>query len=453
MRKVIVLLVAMSLIILSSACSTQDNVKSENIKRYDNIQQSDEIIKEQEIEYDYYYTKSENIVLKDEKGEKIRSLNLHERVGILNEKDSTCYVLDARNNKGYVNKSDLIKSFEQDIPKPYDDVKYGSFDLKKNSYEKLKYIKGIYVPISDINNIDSVLKSIENTEINAIIIDYKADSGNILFDSTVASDVLPEANTVMVSDGKEFIKKLKDKDLYVIARIVVFNSPIYAKEYPDSLITNSAGNPYYYNEMTWISPHDRTFWEYIYALSAEAIDYGFDEVQYDVVRFPEITEGGVDLKNKNDESMVSTIQKFLIGAKIQLYEKDSMLSVNVVGWTTTAIDDLDIGQQWESISNVVDVISPKIYPSHYASGTYDLEKPSSNPYFVVSSAAEDAKDRNANLKTPALIRPWIQDFSNGDKYGKKEVGLQIKALKDQGIIGFMMFNPKGDYHLNVLTSR
>ncbi len=446
MKRIILIFFALLLALLVS-CSG-DSVKARKIEQYDNVESTDEEIKKQEIDYDYYYTKSKNIILKDIKGNRIRVLNLHERMGVINEEGSKYHVVDSFNNKGYLNKSDLIKSFEQKISKKYEGVLYDFFDLKQINDRAAKEIRGIYVPLGKVNKIDDILKSIENTGINTIVVDYKSDYDTILFDSEVAKKVLPAANTRIVADGKKFVKKLKDKNIHLIARIVVFKSPIFAEKYPETIITKTSGKPYYNHGTKWVSPYNRKLWEYIYDLSKEAIDYGFDEIQYDYVRFPVIDIKNVDLKNAQNETKTSAIQKFLIGAKARLLSSKIVISADVFGWSTTAVDDIGIGQQWEAVSNVVDVISPMVYPSHYSRGIYGIAIPNKEPYKLVKNAVKDGLYRNTNLKSPASIRPWIQDFTDGFSYGQQQVNAQIKALEEHGIRNFLIWNPNGVYHLN-----
>ncbi len=445
MRKMSLLLLV--IIIISTTACGGDRVKATKIESFDNVESIDVDMKKQEVDYDYYYTKSKNIVLRDKKSKKVRVLNLHERVGVIEEEGSKYHVVDSMNNKGYLNKSDLIKSFDQNIKKKYKGVLYDFFGLKQIVDSNGNGIKGIYIPLGKISDIDKILDSIEGTEINALVLDYKSDYGSILFDSEVAKKMVPKANNIWVKDKEAFMKKLKDKNLYLIARIVVFKSPFFADQYPETIITKTDGKPYYNHGTKWASPYDRKLWKYIYDLSNEAIEAGFDEIQYDYVRFPVINIKNVDLKNKNNETKTAAIQKFLMGAKTNLLDRGVIVSADVFGWSTTAIDDIGIGQQWESVSNVVDVISPMIYPSHYSRNIYGIRIPNKEPYKLVKYAVRDGIYRNTNLKSPASIRPWIQDFNDGYPYRQKEVNDQIKALKEKGIDTFLIWNPNGKYHL------
>lgn len=193
-------------------------------------------------------------------------------------------------------------------------------------------------------------------------------------------------------------------------------------------------------------------WNYITAIAQEAAANGFDEIQYDYIRFPENAkqvDKQVAFANPTNVSKAENILAFLQSSKKKLNDYPVYVSADVFGLTTTATDDMGIGQIWENIAPNVDYISPMTYPSHYAKGTYGISNPDDFPYDIMFRAAQDAKQRNQNLKeagqTPAIIRPWIQDFDYLRNYTATDVKNQIKALEEQGITQYLIWNAANSY--------
>lgn len=322
--------------------------------------------------------------------------------------------------------------------------------------------KAVYVSLhSAISNIDKFIELANETQINAFVIDVKDDFGYMLFHSKAAETYCPSANVnFAIKDMKAFMKKLKDNNIYAIARIVTFKDTMYVDEYPERIITyKSSGKPYKSrDDMYWASPHDRQLWEYDVAVAKEAADYGFNEIQFDYVRFPALSaskEAQLDFRKTEEETEAETIQKFLNYAYDALSEKEVYVAADIYGQVGSVADDMGIGQYWEAVSNEIDYVSPMMYPSHYGEGVYGLSVPDAYPYETVYHCAKDSLERNENISTPALIRPWIQDFTapwviGHISYGIQELEEQIKALQDLGIHEFMLWNPANKYHEEAL---
>ncbi|SKC85711.1 putative glycoside hydrolase [Maledivibacter halophilus] len=342
----------------------------------------------------------------------------------------------------------------------------GYKELDLTPQEKQEYegnprveVKGVYVTIHSAGGkkIDKLIEMAKETNINTFVIDVKDDSGNMLFATEAAEKYSPEANKkVPIKDIEAFMKKLKDNNIYTIARIVSFKDPKYAKRNPDrDIVYKSNGKPYTNRDgIIWVSPHDRQLWEYNIGVSKEAAEVGFNEIQFDYVRFP-ASNGGkldkhLDYRNKLGESKPLTIQRYLKYAKEKLSPHKVYISADVYGLVGSVSDDMGLGQYWEAISNVVDYISPMMYPSHYGERVYGLPVPDAAPYKTVYRSTKDSVTRNKNIETPAIIRPWIQDFTatwvDGHiRYGAKEVKAQIKALEDNGVKEYLLWNPGNSY--------
>jgi len=322
-------------------------------------------------------------------------------------------------------------------------------------------VKGIYLTIHSasnaLNRLDKLIEFANETEINAFVIDVKDDYGNMLFPTEAAEKFQTNANNkAPIKDIQALIKKLKDNNIYTIARIVSFKDPKYAARYPEKAITyRSNGQPYMNRDgIIWLSPHDRQLWEYNIEVSKEAARAGFNEIQFDYVRFP-ASNGGkmdkfVDYKNELGESKPVTIQRYLKYAYEELSPLEVYISADIYGQVGSVADDMGLGQYWEAVSNVVDYVSPMMYPSHYGNNVYGLPVPDAYPYETIDRGIKDAIERNKNIETPAKIRPWIQDFTapwvqGHIKYGVEEVKAQVKALKENGINEFMLWNPSNRY--------
>ena len=364
---------------------------------------------------------------------------------------------DANSALGIVKYDALTDTLTAFISKPYENVEYGAFE-KNAFYEDNPPIdaKGVYLTgnSATTSKLDALIELADTSEINTFVIDVKDDNGYLLFESETAARLNPQANGhVYIDDIEAFITRLKEHNIYLIARIVTFKSPIYARANPDRAIVYKSGGGLYSDAdgLIWASAHNRELWEYNVGVAKEAAALGFNEIQFDYVRFPAISnKEKYDFRNPNSESQVETIQNFLKYAYGELSPEHVYIGADVFGWAATAINDVGIGQHWEALSNVVDYICPMVYPSHYGPNIFGLAVPDAKPYETIYYAIEDSKARNSNLETPALIRPWIQDFTASwvkghISYGAEELTLQIEALEEQGIASYMIWNSRNNY--------
>ncbi len=338
-----------------------------------------------------------------------------------------------------------------------------------SSFEKIEYsdnkrvkVRGIYVTIHSAAGarLESLLELAENTDINAFVIDVKDDYGTMLFKTDAAAKYAPSANDkAPVKDIDALLKKLKEKNIYTIARIVSFKDPTYASYNMEKvIIKKDTGQPFVNSDnITWVSPHDRNLWDYNISVAKEAAKAGFNEIQFDYVRFP-ASNGGkldavLDYRNTENEGKPETIQNYLKLAYKELSPEHVYISADVYGLVGSVPDDMQLGQYWESVSNYTDYISPMMYPSHYANGTYGVAIPDADPYATLFQGAKDAVLRNQNLQTPAIIRPWIQSFTASwvkghISYGPSEIDAQIKALRDAGVDEYLLWNASNKYNIN-----
>lgn len=361
-------------------------------------------------------------------------------------------------------KSDMI---EKDRTKVLDK------NLRKSDFtkiEKLSYknnprrndIRGIYISEASVGykkRMDNLINLTKTSDINAFVIDVKDDFGNILFKTEAEKKYLGSNNkNYVVKDINKFVKKMKDNNIYLIARIVSFKSPRYSKKNPDkAIIRRSNGLPYAKKDgVPWSTAYNRDLWEYNIAVAREAAKAGFNEIQFDYVRFPASNGGKLDkelnYRNDKNETKPEAIQKYLKYARKELSPLNVYISADIYGQVGTSYDDMGLGQHWETISNVVDFICPMAYPSHYGKGVYGLTNPDANPYKTIYYSTLDGINRNANIDSPSNIRPWLQAFTakwvkGHIPYGKKEIKAQTKALKDLGINEYLLWSASNKYDI------
>lgn len=331
-------------------------------------------------------------------------------------------------------------------------------NLNIQGNERIK-VKGVYVTRNSAvgKNLDYLLELVEKTEINTFVIDVKDDYGAMLFETKAAAKYNPIANKKAITkDIESLMKKLKEKNVYTIARIVSFKDPLYTNAHLDKAIMKKGTNtPFKSSDgLRWASPHDRDLWNYNIEVAKEAAKAGFNEIQFDYVRFPASNGGkldaSLDYRNPLNETKPETIQNYLKYAREELKDYKVYIGSDVFGLVGSVTDHMGIGQHWEAMSNASDIICPMMYPSHYGSGVYNLKTPDAKPYETVYKSTYDAIKRNENLETPAIIRPWIQDFTatwvkGHIRYGKEELKAQIKALNDLGIEEYMLWNAANKY--------
>ncbi len=325
--------------------------------------------------------------------------------------------------------------------------------------------RGIYLTKYSASNdrLDKLIEMTKRTKINTFVIDVKDDKGHMLFPTKAAEKYSPDANKhATVKDIEALMKKLKENNIYTVARIVSFKDPTYTSHHPDrAIIYRDSGKPFTNSDgLIWASAYDKVLWEYNLEVSKEAAEAGFNEIQFDYVRFP-ASDGGkldksLDYRNTEGESKPQAIQDYLKYAREKLAPLNVYISADVYGLVGSVADDMSLGQYWEAVSNVVDYICPMMYPSHYANGTYGLPVPDAYPYETVFHSAKDSAARNKNIETPGTIRPWIQDFTapwvpGHITYSDKQVKEQISALEENGIGEYLLWNAGNRYSEGAVT--
>lgn len=311
--------------------------------------------------------------------------------------------------------------------------------------------------LDEVNKLEKALGIAKASEINALVIDVKNDHGLVTWTSDLEIVKQVGSNTnVPFNDYTPLFDYLDKNDIYTIARIVAFKDPLFAKAKPDHAILLKAGGVYLDNAgESWVNPFSEYVWNYVVSISKEAALRGFDEIQYDYVRFPDraatynpITE----FPGRNDRDKDEGIEDFLAFARKELEPYNVHVSADVFGIVTHSWDDIpdDIGQTWRKVANQVEYICPMIYPSHYGTGVYGFEVPDRHPYEVARIAVMEAIERNASQKDPAIIRPWFQGFSapwvrGNIKYDAKAISDQMVAASELGVEEYIIWNASNNY--------
>lgn len=320
---------------------------------------------------------------------------------------------------------------------PYEKVEFENNPLLKNA--KSMYLNA---GANVIGNIDKYLEIATSSGVNAIVVDLK--DGALAYPMEIAKEYSQTAyNTAINSYDtyKNAIDKIKEAGIYVIGRIVVFNDSHYGKDHPEDCISSPVSS------RLWPSGYSRGAWEYNVALAIQAIDdMGFNEIQFDYVRFPEDAynmsqNSNTDFKNKYNEEKAETIQNFLYYATDQIHKKEVYLSVDVFG-ECSGTYVTSYGQYWPAISNIVDVISSMPYTDHFGRTTDTW----TNAYQTVYNWAKGAAERQTEIPTPAVARTWITAYDTPYwnptvTYGAEKISDQARALVDAGLTGgFMTWN-------------
>lgn len=316
-------------------------------------------------------------------------------------------------------------------------------------------VRALYLNSGVIKNVDEYIKLAKESNINALVVDIK-DNTAPAYKSPVMQKYSPtnyEKAFNSFEDYKNAIQKIKDAGFYVIGRITVFKDSYFVKDHHDSAIVDSkTREPFLHNGSYWPSAFNRKVWEFNVELAKEAAkEMGFNEIQFDYVRFPDRTyklekEGTIDMKNIYNEDKAQTIQAFLMYATDELHQLNVYVAADVFGESAHPYVT-GYGQYWPAISNVVDVISPMPYPDHFNAYEYGFtEVVWTVPYKLLKFWAENyANLRQQEIPTPAIVRSWIQTYdairTPRIEYNADRIADQIRALYDSGLRnGFMTWN-------------
>jgi len=342
-------------------------------------------------------------------------------------------------------------------------------------------VKGIYMSqcvVGTPSFREKLVRLVEETELNAIVIDIRDYTGYISFDTD--HPLLKEYVSTQcgASDMREFIAMLHEKDIYVIGRITTFQNPAYTKNHPDQAVQRKGGGVWKdHKGLAFVDVGAKPYWETVVALAKESYDIGFDELNFDYIRFPSDGDmAATDYSWSRGKSKPEALEEFYRYLHAELQPEGMtpgvnapVISADLFGMVTTNEDDLNIGQVLERALPYFDYICPMVYPSHYPSGFHGYKDVNAHSYGIVHFSMEEAVRRTTatttsigsfaytrlGTSTPVLyekpsysaskMRPWLQSFDYPVTYTAAMVREQIQANEDAGLQGYLFWDPANKY--------
>jgi len=317
---------------------------------------------------------------------------------------------------------------------------------------------------------NTLVEFIDATTLNAVVIDIKDYAGKISFPTENPALAGSVSEKCGADDMKEFIEKLHKKGIYAIGRITVFQDPFYTKNHPEQSVQSKSrpGEPWKdFKGLSFVAVNSAPFWDYIVELSKESYALGFDELNYDYVRWP--SDGPMSDIVYPSTDLALELEKFFQYLSVNVQPSGAVMSADLFGMTTTNLDDLNIGQQLERALPYFDYVAPMVYPSHYPKSFLGLGNPNSDPYRVVNYSMSSAVQRTRATTTPigsfsftrigtstpamyekpaypvTTLRPWLQDFDYGKDYLPADILAQMKATYDAGLTSWFFWDPANRY--------
>ncbi len=314
-------------------------------------------------------------------------------------------------------------------------------------------VKALYLSFwgANINSktLKKIMKIIDEEKINSLVIDVKTEYGITSYKTSFAqANKYGSANQRTIKDIKKFMNFMKSKNIYTIARIVTFKDELQASNNPEYAIKNAKGEIWRnHDNMAWVDPYDKRSHEYTIAIAEDAAKVGFDEINFDYIRFPAKTNLRFSKKN-TQENRIKAIGDFLSLAQDRLRKYGTFISVDTYGNICWSNDDTGIGQTVKSLAKNADYLSPMLYPSGFARGSFGRKHPANSPYIVIHRSIDNIMDEIDSKR----VRPWLQHFrdytSSKRQYRKFEINEQIRATQDVNTSGWMMWSPSSKYYSN-----
>jgi hypothetical protein len=328
------------------------------------------------------------------------------------------------------------------------DAKPAAGAVAKGHVAVPKEIRGVHVTMSLASLPGKLRQYLAMPGLNTVELDVKDENGRAGF----VPSAVPLARRIGAAGpfykAKQAARLAHEKGVYLIGRIVTFEDPVLSEKRPDLAIHSSDGSLWHTNAgLGWTNPYDKRVWKYNVDLGAAAVKAGFDEIQFDYVRFP--SDGDLSLiryPGVHSQPMSWTIPAFTQYAAHRLHPLGARVSVDVFGLSAT--QDLGIGQLPRRISRYVDAVYPMVYPSHYTAGEYNLADPNAEPGETVSHSLLDFQTALEGRK--ARLTPWLQDFSLGRTYTLADVRAQVRAARLRHADGFLLWNAEGLYDVAAL---
>jgi hypothetical protein len=313
-------------------------------------------------------------------------------------------------------------------------------------------VRGLYVnrfAAQSTKRMKQLIAMADETEVNALIIDIKDEFG-LNYESSDPKVQRNAGKAGVIKNLSALLDTLKAHKILAVARIVVFKDSVTARVNPEWDIRKADGSPWRDKKgMLWVNPYNRDLWDYNIRVAEEAVKLGFGEVQFDYIRFPEPYKSLPQqvFPGSNNEPKPAALAEYLKLAHTRLSKLGVRTTADIFGLVTTVPGALEVGQEWEKLAPVTDVLLPMVYPSHYPPGSFNIPRPNADPYKTVNIAIAKAHDRNNKLGlTGERVRPWLQAFTLGKPpYGAEEIREQKRAVYDAGYDGWVLWHPGSKY--------
>ncbi len=315
-------------------------------------------------------------------------------------------------------------------------------------------VRGIYLGAWTFGSerFDGLVALADTTEINAFVIDVKDATGFLTYRSAIPTAIEIGANNEpRARDVRRRLATLKEHGIYSIARIVVGKDPLLAEGKSGLAVLDSRGGLWEDRlGHKWIDAYNDSVWVYAADVAAEAILMGFDEIQFDYVRFPdepaERMQYAIFPSAEEGLTRRAAIRKQLTYLRDRVHAMGAPFTIDVFGMTTSARGSMGIGQYWEDFIGLADAVLPMVYPSHYSRGDYGIPFPNAEPYETVRRALIPAIERSEPFENAGRIRPFLQSFSiRGVVYRAHEIREQIRAVEELGLTDWVFWNARGVY--------
>jgi len=292
----------------------------------------------------------------------------------------------------------------------------------------------------------------DSTEINALVIDLKDEFG-LNYRSANPDFARNAGEMAKLRDVRALTDTLRAHGILPIARLVVFKDSVTARVHPQWTIRRPDGSTWRdHKGLAWVDPHNRGLWDYNIGVGEELVKMGFGEVQFDYIRFPEPYKSlppQVFPDNKG-QAKPEALAEFLRIANGRLDKLGVRTTADIFGLVTTVRGPLEVGQEWEKLAPVTDVLLPMVYPSHYPRGSFGVARPNADPYKIIFAAINRARERDEKLgiNTAEHVRPWLQAFTLGQpKYDATHIRDQKRAVYDAGYDGWVLWHPGSNYDI------
>lgn len=324
-------------------------------------------------------------------------------------------------------------------------------------------VKGIFITgavAGTAHTMPALTQLVEDTSLNAMVIDIKNDAGEVTYKMGLPLSQEIGAEVRYVSDMPQLVRQLKEKNIYLIARIVAFKDPVLAEKKTEYAVKNADGTVFHDNNgLAWVNPYKEEVWDYLIDLSKEAAALGFDEIQYDYIRFS--TAKGIADAYFGEESEGKTKQDAINGFLTKAYETLAPMGVYVSAdvFGTIICNESDgklIGQDYVEMAKHCDYICPMVYPSHYVNNAYGIAVPDAKPYELIRAAVADGEKKLSEARSLdedvhlAKQRPWLQAFTatwvqGHISYQGQQLKDQIRGSADAGVQEWLLWNASNNY--------